>query len=57
VAKAIRVKPWKVNRLPHEQDLKKVQSGRPGQGDISSGQVTFYSHLPVGKGSGKSFAD
>ena len=35
------------------QGLKKVLSGRLGQVDSPSGQVTFHSHLPNGQGIGK----
>jgi len=29
--------------------LKIVPSGRPGQVSFPAGQVTFYSHLPIGQ--------
>ena len=41
----------------HLRSSKKVLSGRPGQVDSLSGQVTFHSHLPNGQGIGKPSAN
>ena len=37
-------------KIQRTQGSKKVPSGRPGQEDFLSGQVTFHSHLPNGQG-------